>query len=154
MVVTLAQQHIFWRWVSSVNPGVSLVGSITSFLGAYISFFLDGATGGIIIQHRRSFLWSLSSLHLNMVILRRKGARKKRSANIDTIANQVTTKRQPLRSANNGYFATISISIVKRFWFADCCTTYGTTIVFLVRGGVNGWCSKPQFSQVSLSRMY
>ena len=26
-----------------------LVGSITSFLGAYISFFLDGATGGIII---------------------------------------------------------------------------------------------------------
>ncbi|GEM74965.1 metal ABC transporter permease [Vibrio sagamiensis] len=26
-----------------------LIGSITSFLGAYISFFLDGATGGIII---------------------------------------------------------------------------------------------------------
>ena len=31
-----------------------LIGSVTSFLGAYISFFLDGATGGVIVTLQTS----------------------------------------------------------------------------------------------------
>jgi len=27
-----------------------LIGSVTSFVGAYLSFFLDGATGGLIVS--------------------------------------------------------------------------------------------------------
>ena len=30
-------------------PGVTAIGAGTSFVGAYISYFLDGATGGVIV---------------------------------------------------------------------------------------------------------
>jgi manganese/iron transport system permease protein len=40
-----------------------IIGSVTSFLGAYISFFLDGATGGVIVTLQTlvflaAFLWA------------------------------------------------------------------------------------------------
>lgn len=54
-----------------------LIGALTSFIGAYVSYFMDGATGGIIVVLQTLVFLTVFFWHLNMECLQPAGGQPK-----------------------------------------------------------------------------